>query len=87
MVSTIPAAAGEAVARGIAGAQVRGALLDAVYDPRPTPLTEAWRAAGGSAIDGTRMLLFQAAEQVRLFTGHPAPLEAMQAALVSHLSH
>jgi shikimate dehydrogenase len=66
---------------------VRGALLDAVYDPRPTPLTEAWLAAGGSAIDGTRMLLFQAAEQVRLFTGRAAPLAAMNRALVSQLSH
>jgi len=32
------------------------------------------------------MLLHQAAEQVRLMTGHPAPLDAMDAALAVALS-
>ncbi len=69
VVSTIPAAAGASVARDAALRKVRGALLDAVYDPVDTPLARAWRDAGGTAVDGTRMLLHQAAEQVRLFTG------------------
>ncbi len=87
VVSTIPAAAGATVAAGLGGSALGGVLLDAVYDPRPTPLTDAWLAAGGAAIDGTRMLLHQAAEQVRLFTGMAAPLAAMDSALLSHLSH
>ena len=87
VVSTIPAAAGEAVARVLAAAEARGALLDAVYDPIETPLLRAWRAAGGIAVDGTRMLLHQASEQVRLFTGSAAPVAAMDRALMSQLSH
>ena len=65
----------------LAGAQVRGVLLDVVYDPRPTALMTAWRSAGGTAVGGERMLLHQAGEQVRLMTGRPAPLAAMDAAL------
>jgi shikimate dehydrogenase len=87
VVSTIPAAAGAAVAPGLVGVEVGGTLLDAVYDPIATPLLRAWREAGGLGVDGTRMLVHQAAEQVRLFTGRAAPLAAMDRALVSQLSH
>ncbi len=87
VVSTIPAAAGARVASDVAALRVDGTLLDAVYDPVDTPLVEAWRASGGTAVDGTHLLLHQAAEQVRLFTGRPAPLAEMRSALVSHLSH
>jgi shikimate dehydrogenase len=31
-------------------------------------------------ISGLDMLVYQAAEQFRLFTGHPAPVQAMYAA-------
>lgn len=87
VVSTIPAAAGVVAVPGFAGTKVEGTLLDAVYDPIETPLLRAWREAGGRAVDGTRMLVHQAAEQVRLFTGRTAPLAAMDRALVSQLSH
>lgn len=87
VVSTIPSEAGADLARTLHRAAVGGVLLDAVYDPVDTPLLGAWVAAGGMAVDGTRMLLHQAAEQVRLFTGRAAPLAAMDRALVSHLSH
>jgi shikimate dehydrogenase len=60
---------------------VTGALLDVRYAPRPTPLLTAWSAAGGRAVGGERMLLHQAAEQVRLMTGSPPPLAEMDAAL------
>ncbi len=86
VVSTVPASAGERVANALPST-VRGTLLDAVYDPVVTPLIAAWRGSGGIAADGTRLLLHQAAEQVRLFTGEPAPIDAMHSALVSHLSH
>ena len=64
-----------------AGEKPRGVLLDVVYDPRPTVLQAAWTALGADAVGGERMLLHQAAEQVRLMTGRPAPLGAMDDAL------
>ncbi len=56
-------------------------LLDVVYAPWPTPLSAAYAAAGGVVVGGAQMLLHQAAAQVELMTGLPAPLEAMRAAL------
>ncbi|BBX22364.1 shikimate dehydrogenase [Mycolicibacter terrae] len=52
-------------------------LLDAIYDPWPTPLAAAVAAAGGTVISGLQMLLHQAFTQVELFTGRPAPRAAM----------
>ncbi|WP_369372533.1 shikimate dehydrogenase [Promicromonospora sp. Populi] len=65
--------------------QPAGVLLDVIYDPRPTALQSAWAALGAEAIGGERMLLHQAAEQVRLMTGRPAPLTAMDEALQAAL--
>ena len=56
------------------------AVLDVVYAPWPTPLAEAAAAAGAVVASGFAMLLHQAAAQVELMTGKPAPLEAMRAA-------
>ncbi|GAA4712048.1 shikimate dehydrogenase [Promicromonospora umidemergens] len=67
------------------GEKPRGVLLDVVYDPRPTALQAAWATLGADAVGGERMLLHQAAEQVRLMTGRPAPLAAMDEALRSAL--
>ena len=58
-------------------------LLDVVYAPWPTPLASAYAAAGGTVVPGTAMLLHQAAAQVTLMTGLPAPIEQMRAALPS----
>ncbi|WP_163276111.1 shikimate dehydrogenase [Cellulomonas iranensis] len=80
VVSTLPAHAADGVAAALP-ASVRGALLDVCYDPSPTALGAAWAARGGAAVGGERMLLHQAAEQVRLMTGRVAPLDAMDAAL------
>ncbi|WP_069387655.1 shikimate dehydrogenase [Cellulosimicrobium cellulans] len=84
VVSTLPAHAADPVADALAraGAMPAGVLLDVAYDPRPSALTLAWTAGGeGEAVGGERMLLHQAVEQVRLMTGRPAPLAAMDAAL------
>lgn len=88
VVSTLPPGAADEVAAllGDRGGAVRGVLLDCAYTPRPTALVAAWRAAGGAAVTGERMLLHQAGEQVRLMTGAPAPLGAMDAALSATLS-
>jgi shikimate dehydrogenase len=69
-----------------AGEKPRGVLLDVVYDPRPTALQSAWSALGADAVGGERMLLHQAAEQVRLMTGRTAPLDAMDHALRAALT-
>lgn len=80
VVSTIPADAGETLARGLSPRD-GGFLLDAVYSPLVTPLGAAWASAGGVFVNGTRMLLHQAAEQVRLMTQRVAPIDHMDAAL------
>ncbi len=77
-VSTIPA---EAAAATRTRWSVVPRVLDAIYDPWPTPLAAAVEAAGGEAINGLQMLLNQAFAQVEQFTGMPAPKEAMRAAL------
>lgn len=61
-------------------------LLDAIYDPWPTDLAAAWSGAGGAVAPGWLMLLHQAAEQVRLMTGQPAPVGAMRDALTQALA-
>jgi shikimate dehydrogenase len=78
LVSTLPADVAGRYAEVFAGAPV---LLDAIYDPWPTPLAAAVTAAGGRVISGLQMLLHQAFAQVEQFTGLPAPRAAMIAAL------
>ena len=78
LVSTLPADVAGRYAEAFAGAPV---LLDAIYDPWPTPLAAGVAAAGGRVISGLQMLLHQAFAQVEQFTGLPAPREAMVAAL------
>ncbi len=56
-------------------------VMDIVYKPVHTLLIGAARRRGALAIHGGRMLLHQAAAQFELYTGHPAPLEAMDGAL------
>ena len=79
VVSTVPAAAGSDVAATVPPAHP-GVLLDVVYGGWPTPLARAARDAGMAVVPGLDMLVHQAAEQFRLFTGVDAPVEAMAAA-------
>jgi shikimate dehydrogenase len=60
-------------------------VVDLVYSPTTTPLMLAARTAGVPCTGGLGMLIHQAARQVELWTGRPAPLEAMSAAVVAHL--
>jgi shikimate dehydrogenase len=78
VVSTIPA---EVAAGYLAALRAAPVLLDAIYEPWPTPLAAAVGEAGGRVIDGLQMLLHQAFAQVEQFTRRPAPKEAMAAAL------
>ncbi|MFC5983783.1 shikimate dehydrogenase [Knoellia sp. p5-6-4] len=80
VVSTLPPAAGGAAAEAIRGRNLSGTLLDVVYAGWPTPLARAAADAGMDVVSGLDMLVHQAGEQVRLMTGHEAPLEVMFAA-------
>ena len=60
-------------------------VLDAVYKPVETVLVAEARKRGATAIDGSRMLLHQAAAQFELYSGRTAPLAAMDEALRAQL--
>jgi shikimate dehydrogenase len=79
VVSTLP----RTVADGLAGRawSAAQAVLDVVYDPWPTALAAAAAARGATVVSGALMLLHQAAAQVELMTGQPAPVAAMRSAL------
>lgn len=78
LVNTLPADVAARYAPVLARVPV---LLDAIYDPWPTPLAAAVSAAGGTVISGLQMLLHQAFTQVELFTGRPAPRAEMTCAV------
>jgi shikimate dehydrogenase len=61
-------------------------VLDVLYSPWPTPLGERVTAAGGRVVGGAEVLFWQAAEQVELMTGQPAPIAVMRAALDAALA-
>jgi len=56
-------------------------VYDVVYASGTTALVRAARASGARAIDGSEMLVGQAAAAFRLWTGLPAPLNEMRRAL------
>lgn len=73
VISTLPAhAADEWASRlsGLKGASAthRPVLLDVAYNPWPSVLASVWEASGGAVVSGLEMLLYQAVEQVLLFT-------------------
>ena len=79
VISTLPARAADdwapqladpADASDPAGASAthRPVLLDVAYNPWPSVLASAWEASGGAVVSGLEMLLYQAVEQVLLFT-------------------
>jgi shikimate dehydrogenase len=62
-------------------------VMDIVYKPPGTAWLSAARARGAVAVHGGRMLLHQAAAQFELYTGRPAPREAMDEALRAAIGH
>ena len=73
VVSTLPAHAADEWASQLSGlkgasATHRPVLLDVAYNPCPSVLASAWEANGGTVVSGLEMLLYQAVEQVLLFT-------------------
>jgi shikimate dehydrogenase len=61
-------------------------VVDLVYDPPLTPLLQAARTRGATAVNGIGMLIHQAGHAFRLWTAEPPPLEAMSAAAVAELA-
>jgi shikimate dehydrogenase len=62
------------------------AVVDLVYHPADTPLLAAARARGAQAVNGLGMLLHQAARSFTLWTGRPAPVDAMRSAVTTALT-
>jgi shikimate dehydrogenase len=60
-------------------------VVDLIYHPAVTPLLEAARARGATAVNGLGMLIHQAAHAFRRWTGEEPPLEAMSAAALAEL--
>ena len=54
-----------------------GIVFDLVYNPPETPLLKAAKERGAKAVSGLGMLVYQAAESFRLWTGQEAPVERM----------
>ncbi|HEX6499228.1 MAG TPA: shikimate dehydrogenase [Micromonosporaceae bacterium] len=82
VISTVPKGAADDLATAIDW-RPDGVLLDVLYDPWPTPLAVAARAAGWRVVSGLDLLLAQAVRQFDLFTGVPAPVDAMRSAVAS----
>ncbi|HLY32137.1 MAG TPA: shikimate dehydrogenase [Ktedonobacterales bacterium] len=60
-------------------------VVDMVYNPPETALVRAARALGRRALGGVAMLLYQGAAAFTLWTGQPAPVAVMRAALLASL--
>lgn len=56
-------------------------VVDLVYHPRRTPLLERAAAEGAIAVGGLGMLVHQAGRAFTLWTGEPAPIDVMTAAV------
>lgn len=81
VVATLPPRAADGTADQLAESAPAGEerlppLLDAAYDPWPSRLASAWSGRGGQVVSGLEMLLYQAVEQVRLFTERVRPATA-----------
>lgn len=80
VVATLPPRAADPLAAQLTGPDSGGPaalppLLDVAYDPWPSALAQAWaaRPGSGTVVSGLEMLLYQAVEQVRLFTARVLP--------------
>jgi shikimate dehydrogenase len=62
-----------------------GAVFDMIYRPAETPLLKLAKAAGCRVANGLGMLLHQGARALELWTGRPAPVEAMRRALIKNV--
>ena len=57
------------------------AVYDMIYRPAQTLLLQSAKSAGCRTANGLGMLLYQGAKALEIWTGQPAPIEAMRKAL------
>lgn len=74
VVSTLPPRAADPLAAELGSLPAASdggdrVLLDVAYDPWPSRLGDAWTDRGGRVLHGLEMLVYQAVEQIVLFTG------------------
>jgi shikimate dehydrogenase len=55
-----------------------------IYRPAATKLLKKAKAAGCRAANGLGMLLYQGAKALEIWSGQPAPVAVMRAALEEH---
>jgi shikimate dehydrogenase len=82
VISTVPKGVADDLAEAIRWRRPV-VLFDALYDPWPTPLAAAAMRVGCPVVSGLDLLLAQAVRQFERFTGVPAPVESMGAALAA----
>lgn len=83
IVSTLPGAAGKALAQVAEPADWSGTMLfDVSYAPWPSALAAVVRRGGGTTVSGLEMLIHQAARQFEIFTGVRPDIGAMRAAVL-----
>lgn len=80
VVSTVPKGVADPLAESMDW-RSGSALLDAIYDPWPTPLAASAQKAGCAVASGLDLLLAQAVRQFELYTRVSAPVAAMREAL------
>nr|MDT0656450.1 shikimate dehydrogenase [Micromonospora sp. DSM 115978] len=83
LISTVPRGVADPLADAAVFPRAETVLFDVVYTPWPTPLAAAAAEAGCPVVSGLDLLLAQAVGQFEQFTGVPAPVPAMAAALAA----
>jgi shikimate dehydrogenase len=87
VISTLPASAADFAAQIFSRlVPAPTVVFDVAYHPWPTPLAAAASKAGAVVVGGFDLLLHQAALQVELMTGRPAPVGEMRQAGLAELS-
>lgn len=66
--------------------KANGVLLEALYKPWPTKLTQSYQDLGGEVISGKQLLVEQALYQIEIFSGIKFSFDEMRAQLLSHIS-
>jgi shikimate dehydrogenase len=62
-------------------------VSDAVYNPLETELLRLARQRSAHPVDGLGMLIYQAADAIRIWTGREAPVDIMRAAAMKALGY
>jgi shikimate dehydrogenase len=60
-------------------------VMDVAFMPVRTALLRQAEALGCRTVAGTRMLVQQACRQIELYTGHDAPIEVMERAMLEEI--